>query len=104
MRIVPLLTSVVLASAAFASLLVLPERSAAHPPAIVSEAQRQHFPAALALAVAWQESGWQGRVVSSAGAVGVMQLLPPTADWVSAISSEAARKFRCRATASNARR
>ncbi len=27
-----------------------------------------------------------------------------TADWVSAISSEAARKFRCRATASKARR
>ncbi|HEX6475376.1 MAG TPA: LysM peptidoglycan-binding domain-containing protein, partial [Candidatus Limnocylindria bacterium] len=43
---------------------------------IVSEARRQHFPPALALAVAWQESGWQERVVSSAGAIGVMQLLP----------------------------
>ena len=51
---------------------------------IVDEARRQHFPRALALAVAWQESGWQERVVSSAGAIGVMQLLPATADWVSA--------------------
>jgi LysM repeat protein len=51
---------------------------------IASEARRQHFPRALALAVAWQESGWQERVVSSAGAIGVMQLLPATADWVSA--------------------
>ena len=51
---------------------------------ITAEARRQSFPVALALAVAWQESGWQERVVSSAGAVGVMQLLPSTADWVSA--------------------
>ncbi len=51
---------------------------------IANEARRQHFPRALALAVAWQESGWQERVVSSAGAIGVMQLLPATADWVSA--------------------
>jgi LysM repeat protein len=51
---------------------------------IVGEARRQNFPPALALAVAWQESGWQPRVVSSAGAIGVLQLLPSTADWVSA--------------------
>jgi LysM repeat protein len=51
---------------------------------IAREARRQGFPASLALAVAWQESGWQARVVSSAGAIGVMQMLPATADWVSA--------------------
>jgi LysM repeat protein len=51
---------------------------------IVREARRQSFPASLALAVAWQESGWQPGVVSSAGAIGVMQLLPSTADWVGA--------------------
>jgi N-acetylmuramoyl-L-alanine amidase len=51
---------------------------------IATEARRQSVPPALALAVAWQESGWQSRVVSSAGAIGVMQLLPATADWVSA--------------------
>lgn len=51
---------------------------------IVAEARRQGVPASFALAVAWQESGWQPRVVSYAGAVGVMQLLPSTGDWVSA--------------------
>jgi LysM repeat protein len=49
---------------------------------IVEQAQRYGVPAALALAVAWHESGWQQKVVSSAGAVGVMQLLPTTAEWV----------------------
>ena len=42
------------------------------------------MPVALALAVAWQESGWRQGVVSSAGAVGVMQLMPATAVWVGA--------------------
>ncbi len=34
-------------------------------------------------AVAWQESGWQQNVVSSAGAVGTGQILPSTASFVS---------------------
>lgn len=51
---------------------------------IAAEARRQHVPRSFALALAWQESGWQPGVVSSAGAIGVMQLLPSTADWVSA--------------------
>ena len=38
--------------------------------------------AKLARAVAWMESGFQQDVVSSAGAVGVMQLLPETWEWV----------------------
>jgi soluble lytic murein transglycosylase-like protein len=33
-------------------------------------------------AVAWQESGWQQDVVSSAGAVGVMQVMKDTARYV----------------------
>jgi LysM repeat protein len=37
---------------------------------------------ALVEAIAWQESGWQEDVVSSAGAVGVGQLLPATASFV----------------------
>jgi LysM repeat protein len=49
---------------------------------IVDEARRAGVPVSLALAVAWQESGWRQRVVSSAGAIGVMQLLPGTAAWV----------------------
>ncbi|MGL6279553.1 MAG: peptidoglycan-binding protein, partial [Gaiella sp.] len=39
----------------------------------------------LARAVAWMESGFQQDVVSKAGAVGVMQLLPATWDWVDTI-------------------
>jgi LysM repeat protein len=49
---------------------------------IRAEAQAQGVPVAFALAVAWQESGWRPDVVSPAAAVGVMQLTPPTADWV----------------------
>ena len=36
----------------------------------------------LAAAVAWQESGFQQRFVSSANARGVMQILPGTWTWV----------------------
>lgn len=50
--------------------------------AIIGEARRAHVSVPLALAVAWQESGWRQGVLSSAGAIGVMQLLPATADWV----------------------
>jgi len=50
--------------------------------AIIAEARRARVPVPLALAVAWQESGWRQGVVSSAGAIGVMQLLPDTAQWV----------------------
>jgi N-acetylmuramoyl-L-alanine amidase len=49
---------------------------------IVEEAERYGVPAAFALAVAWQESGWRQEVVSHAGAIGVMQLMPATAEWI----------------------
>ncbi len=39
-------------------------------------------PTDLLMAVCYQESGWQARIVSNKGAVGVGQLLPPTASWV----------------------
>jgi LysM repeat protein len=38
---------------------------------------------ALVMAVTWQESGWQNSVVSPAGAIGIGQLLPSTAVFVS---------------------
>lgn len=41
-------------------------------------------PSDLAMALAWQESGWQRNKVSSTMAVGVMQLMPDTVDFVSA--------------------
>jgi N-acetylmuramoyl-L-alanine amidase len=37
---------------------------------------------ALIKAIAWQESGWQQHVVSSSGALGVMQVMPATGGWV----------------------
>lgn len=49
---------------------------------IRAEAQARGVPVGFALAVAWHESGWRPGAVSGAGAVGVMQLTPPTADWV----------------------
>jgi hypothetical protein len=39
-------------------------------------------PRTLALAIAWQESGWQQRRISRAGAIGVMQVMPDTGRWM----------------------
>lgn len=39
----------------------------------------------LIKAMAYQESGWQQDVISSAGAIGVMQVMPATARWVNKI-------------------
>jgi LysM repeat protein len=36
----------------------------------------------LVRALAWQESGWQSHLVSSTGAMGVMQVMPGTRDFV----------------------
>ncbi len=49
---------------------------------LLDQASARHgVPADLARAVAWQESGWQQSARSSAGAIGVMQLMPTTATW-----------------------
>jgi N-acetylmuramoyl-L-alanine amidase len=49
----------------------------------VGEIASQHgVSASLATAVAWQESGFNNNVVSSANARGVMQVLPGTWTWV----------------------
>ena len=45
-------------------------------------AQRYGVSKSLALAIAWQESGWQQKRVSSAGAIGVMQVMPDTGRWM----------------------
>lgn len=47
-------------------------------------AQQYGLDPTLVEALAWQESGWRQGVVSSTGAVGVMQIMPGTADWLSA--------------------
>jgi LysM repeat protein len=46
-------------------------------------ANHYNLSAPLLEAIAWQESGWQQNVVSSAGAVGTGQILPSTASFVS---------------------
>lgn len=50
--------------------------------AIVGAARDHGVDPQLALAVAWQESGWQMGVVSHARAIGAMQVLPSTARWM----------------------
>lgn len=39
-------------------------------------------PLELVKAVAWQESGWQSAIIACDGGVGVMQVMPDTADFV----------------------
>lgn len=51
--------------------------------ALEANARRYGLPADLVKGLAWQESGWRQEVVSSVGAVGVMQLMPETARWIS---------------------
>ena len=54
--------------------------SRAHVRALIRSAARRHgVPVDLALALSYQESGFQQRVVSPVDAVGVMQVLPSTA-------------------------
>jgi LysM repeat protein len=52
----------------------------------------------LAAAVAWQESGFQNGVVSSANARGVMQILPGTWEW---IEQQSGRQFDPNSAADN---
>lgn len=49
---------------------------------VATVARRQGVDPQLALAVSWQESGWQMHPVSGAGAIGAMQVLPSTARWM----------------------
>lgn len=39
-------------------------------------------PLDLVKAVAWQESGWQSNIIACDGGVGLMQVMPPTAEYV----------------------
>lgn len=50
---------------------------------IIHTARRHGVDPELALAVSWQEAGWQMHHVSSAGAIGAMQVLPATGAWMS---------------------
>lgn len=53
---------------------------------IRSTAIRHGVDPRLALAVAWQESGWNQRAVSVANAIGTMQVMPVSGTWASQLS------------------
>ncbi|MEU2614983.1 transglycosylase SLT domain-containing protein [Micromonospora sp. NPDC007271] len=40
------------------------------------------IPLNLVKATAWQESGWQSNIVACDGGIGLMQVMPDTADWM----------------------
>lgn len=59
-----------------------PRISRAQAEAILRQVEAEFgLPNGLLLALAWQESGWQQDVVSPVGAIGLMQILPSTAEW-----------------------
>ncbi|HVT20212.1 MAG TPA: LysM peptidoglycan-binding domain-containing protein [Mycobacteriales bacterium] len=63
-----------------------PEPAREQVPAMIRRiAARWHLDPALALAIAWQESGFNMREVSPAGAIGTMQVMPYTGAWVSEV-------------------
>jgi LysM repeat protein len=49
---------------------------------IRTESSRFGLDPRLALAISWQESGWNMREVSGVDAIGAMQVMPSTAEWV----------------------
>jgi len=50
---------------------------------VESTAKKYGVPVPLALAIAYQESGFDQRAVSPANAVGTMQVIPSTGEWIS---------------------
>jgi soluble lytic murein transglycosylase-like protein len=72
-----------LAAARSAPRIMVPPDRAGLRPAFLRFSRLAGVPSDLAMALAWQESGWQRNKVSSTRAVGVMQLMPDTVDFVS---------------------
>lgn len=52
---------------------------------IVATCRRYGVGPNLALAISWQESGWDQSQVSVANAIGAMQVIPSTGDWISSV-------------------
>jgi soluble lytic murein transglycosylase-like protein len=59
-----------------------PTAQSVTPGEVSSIASSEEVPAALATAIAYQESGFNNELVSSAGARGVMQITPGTWSWI----------------------
>ena len=62
---------------------MVPLERAAMKPILVQAAAESGLPSDLVMAQAWAESSWQDSVVSTADAVGVLQITPPTVDFIS---------------------
>ncbi|NYD41448.1 transglycosylase SLT domain-containing protein [Nocardioides panaciterrulae] len=62
--------------------------------AVARTAARHGVDPQLALAVAWQESGWRMDRRSGAGAIGTMQVLPATGRWMSQYADHRLRLHR----------
>lgn len=52
---------------------------------VAATARRHGVDPDLALAVCWQEAGWQMHPVSGAGAIGAMQVMPSTGRWMEGV-------------------
>ena len=52
---------------------------------IAAKARANGVNPALAMAISYQESGWNQGVVSVANAVGAMQVIPATTEWISGV-------------------
>jgi soluble lytic murein transglycosylase-like protein len=72
-------------------------------PVFVRYSREAGVSADLVMALAWQESGWQSTKVSSRRAVGVMQLMPDTVEFVSLRLLRAPRPLDPRDPAANIR-
>lgn len=59
-----------------------------------TSAARHEVDASLVKAVAYNESGWQQGVTSEAGAIGVMQVMPDTADFVNEVLGDGSLNVR----------
>lgn len=62
---------------------IVPLERAAMKPILIRAAAESGLPSDLVLAQAWAESSWQVDAVSSADAVGVLQITRPTVDFIS---------------------
>ncbi len=59
-----------------------PMMTSAQVEAYIRETAAGHgLPVSLVLGMAWMESGFNQNLTSWAGAIGVMQIMPPTAEW-----------------------
>ncbi|MGA8045696.1 MAG: LysM peptidoglycan-binding domain-containing protein [Dermatophilaceae bacterium] len=52
---------------------------------VAATAKKHGVDPALALAISYQESGWNHRSVSVANAIGIMQVIPSSGDWASSM-------------------